>query len=670
MVHADDQNLDNRSPYEICTSGRAHDSCQGNNLIVRPENAQGTAVLAEPTRSRCATRHDKALLAPGADLTSESKAVSFRSAQTRSKGKEQSHAGCVTLICTEAVDEDTARSSQTLEEALFNNMIRSAEVNDARFLPKDRLKRLVTIEAVKRELELHTPSSNNMEIARVICDGRSPRRKIFAILCTISKVMEIRSFIQNNISDVDLPLVFGSHPDKKVFLRHNRGSKSKPQVPLALFASWKNNDRDSFKTTQWQFLAPYFSLRFNRTQPSRHWKLETSRILPFIEDAPPYMGVEFPTEFREGGFSFVRKIKIHPAHHNRPSNEDSSYFAVKELKKRPEQGLKEIQALLRFNDQQHDHLIRLLAMYEHRDRLNMIFPWAEGGDLDNFWKTNSPLLSQHDGLATWMSKQILGLASALRIIHHPNDVKASEGDNSKTHGRHGDIKPTNILWFRSHGSENSLGILKISDFGFAEFHAERSKSRVPGDHIQGLTDIYRAPELEVRNLVSPRYDIWSFGCVLLEFVVWYLMGHDDGISRFTESRFEDSSAVIREDNFFNFDRGQKGIITAHEKSSVNEMFEKLEDHEACTEYISDLLKVIKTHLLQLIPENRARCTVIEDKFRLLDERCVKDSAYCMPRKRLNSRRTVLKAQNRFLLLLSPETVNIDSDGITQESEAP
>ncbi|UPX10469.1 uncharacterized protein EKO05_0001127 [Ascochyta rabiei] len=195
----------------------------------------------------------------------------------------------------------------------------------------------------------------------------------------------------------------------------------------------------------------------------------------------------------------------------------------------------------------------------------MIFPWAEDGDLENFWKTNSLPPCQNHEFAMWMSKQMLGLASALRIIHHPNNVKGLDGQDSKTHGRHGDIKPTNILWFRSPGPEGSLGILKISDFGFAEFHAERSKSR---GNIQGLTDIYRAPELEVEGLVSPRYDIWSFGCVLLEFAVWCLMGHD-GISRFTEARFQDSTAEIQEDNFFNFDKRNDRF--AETKPSMDEV---------------------------------------------------------------------------------------------------
>lgn len=316
----------------------------------------------------------------------------------------------------------------------------------------------------------------------------------------------------------------------------------------------------------------------------------------------------------------------------------------------------------------------------------MIFPWADGGHLEQFWETNSSMPRQDHGFVKWMSKQILGLASALRSIHHPNVRALPIGDHEKTHGRHGDIKPTNILWFKSHGLSESMGVLKISDFGFADFHAERSKSNVRRSDVLGLTDIYRAPEFDVRKVVSPRYDIWSFGCVLLEIVVWYLLGYDDGVMRFTESRAQDSTAVIREDNFFNFHTEPKRGIVAQMKPSVNKvsiflrlqhfrptydhvkMFQDLRNHDACTDYISELLHVIQVQLLQVLPKDRARCDVIEDKFRALDEKCMLQAQYCTPRRRLHWRHIVSSEPKLVSLSLSPEMTEENLNSIAQGQE--
>lgn len=60
----------------------------------------------------------------------------------------------------------------------------------------------------------------------------------------------------------------------------------------------------------------------------------------------------------------------------------------------------------------------------------------------------------------------------------------------------------------------------------------------------GNTPTYRAPELDIMKDSTPKYDIWSLGCVLLEFVVWYLCGWDE-VEAFVDAR-------LREEGGFNY----------------------------------------------------------------------------------------------------------------------
>ncbi|KAJ4367806.1 hypothetical protein N0V86_009642 [Didymella sp. IMI 355093] len=166
-----------------------------------------------------------------------------------------------------------------------------------------------------------------------------------------------------------------------------------------------------------------------------------------------------------------------------------------------------------------------------------------------------------------------------------------ESEAGKDHGRHGDIKPANILWFRKDPNDSnphSKGILKISDFGFADFHGPKSKSNVPSNDIMGLTDGYRAPELDVTKRVSPRYDIWSFGCVLLEFMVWRMLEGEDGVEGFSVQRKEESTAIIQEDNFFNLRETPDEGLEALAKRSVMRMFDTLITHSKRTAFTQDM----------------------------------------------------------------------------------
>lgn len=210
----------------------------------------------------------------------------------------------------------------------------------------------------------------------------------------------------------------------------------------------------------------------------------------------------------------------------------------------------------RFSASDHLHLIKLLVTFKWREQYYLLFPWADG-NLQDFWQLypNTSDLKREYHLTLWFARQCLGIAEGLKMIHtlDKSDMEDSYPRGAhQIHGRHGDLKPENILWFKAyHDKDPLMGVLKISDFGLTRFHGTLSKSHINAEGV-GVTGTYRAPEYDIYKVVSQSYDIWTLGCVVLEFVTWYLLGWE-GVDRFSKNRAtEHVSEFVKEDVFFNF----------------------------------------------------------------------------------------------------------------------
>ncbi|KAK4203972.1 kinase-like domain-containing protein [Triangularia verruculosa] len=113
----------------------------------------------------------------------------------------------------------------------------------------------------------------------------------------------------------------------------------------------------------------------------------------------------------------------------------------------------------------------------------------------------------------------------------PNRSYVSEESDASSdeHWRHGDLKPDNILQFTMSTKDSSrwLGTLKIADLGLAKQHIFATARRNDMTDQKYTTSHYEAPEA-VANVHLPRsrrFDIWSMGCVILEFVIVILYGN-------------------------------------------------------------------------------------------------------------------------------------------------
>ncbi|KAF5253767.1 hypothetical protein FANTH_1460 [Fusarium anthophilum] len=247
-----------------------------------------------------------------------------------------------------------------------------------------------------------------------------------------------------------------------------------------------------------------------------------------------------------GGYGTIKPIVIDKSSHDFDQvlrgvkSATKSIFALKTLRLEDRYVYdNEVEGLQRFKGVGHRHIIQLLATFELHDRYHMILPWASC-NLYEFWKSDpfSETGNRDLDVIRWMSTQTLGLLAALDAIHNPQGVQF--------YGRHGDIKPENILWFEM--DDEPHGLLVLADFGLTKFHRERTRSRTKNTTV-GYTYTYAPPEIDIEGgFISRSSDIWSFGCVLLEMVCWLLGGWElcevFSYARLTE---EDASGILRTD---------------------------------------------------------------------------------------------------------------------------
>ena len=87
---------------------------------------------------------------------------------------------------------------------------------------------------------------------------------------------------------------------------------------------------------------------------------------------------------------------------------------------------------------------------------------------------------------------------------------------------HLDLKPENIVIFRD---KQPYNYVKIIDIGSAENLDTIKENRFKYEHIQ--TRYYRSPESILLLDITPRTDLWSFGCIIYEII----MGHPLFVSK-------------------------------------------------------------------------------------------------------------------------------------------
>jgi len=474
-------------------------------------------------------------------------------------------------------------------------------------------------------------------------------RKIFALLVLVEKSSSICLFLQENLSDLDLPLATVRNGGFIELRRRSVSGRPSSEV-LNCFSQWSPVRRKEFEEYQWTMLAPFF----NQGQYSNvsHYVLKNQHILPFVfteneeDDNAEFLG----------GFGRVFMVRIHPEHHNfRVPTHCDRGFAIKQLLQSDRLSFRrEVDILKKFSGEKtHPHIVSLLATYEQFNKFHLIFYRAEG-NLFKYWeKINSSPKFDYTNVR-WMAKQCEGIAHGLlrlhkhytiasassiphydkeeefkrrftcgelvrvidpllqrerknpsqssgdqqvklatssptsgpAIFHTNSDQQAGlprrptierparlvnepfNADQVRQWGRHGDIKPENILWYRDAEDEN--GILKISDFGEAELNSRWNKSRRRSKVANTMT--YRPPECDLQpKIIRQSYDIWCLGCVYMEFVTWMLGGvklwNDFAKKRLTWDVFQSTKT----DTFFEIVKNEDTDVRVMVKEAVTKV---------------------------------------------------------------------------------------------------
>ncbi|KAF5490195.1 hypothetical protein CGCF413_v011049 [Colletotrichum fructicola] len=250
---------------------------------------------------------------------------------------------------------------------------------------------------------------------------------------------------------------------------------------------------EDFESRQKTICIPLFELPCEEIQ---FYDFRNRPVLPFLS-----------YESRKvGGYGTVRKARIHEAHYShiqdcKTRNRTLREFAIKELHTESKEAYDQEMELFRkigarSESESPRHLIQLQFSYLYGDRYFLVFPWADG-NLREFW-------AKHHDYHLRKDKDIVWFFHASKA-----DFKVALGNLThgklKRWGRHGDIKPENILWFEKYDEMEDF--LVISDFGLTSFNTTTSRSILKQDKFFIIEESSESsPKLEAK--IKPSVQEW------------------------------------------------------------------------------------------------------------------------------------------------------------------
>lgn len=439
------------------------------------------------------------------------------------------------------------------------------------FLPKDMAESLMQLERVKSTLREHIKEITAESIEGLAKYVMTHAKQVFLTLVFSSTVNAMKKLQESEFKDEDLP----------VCIKSDKICKTNSDSPLECFADWKSMDIDNFYERQWIFLAPVFHENKFMYEFDGHYRL-------------PYLPAEEPSN-ATGHFGEIQKLKIHSAHYQRGEHAetlpDGSFdVAVKHLlhngsqtdmKKFYEKEKHTLETIKRLNNK---HLIKTIATYTKGNGMYFLFPWVNGGNLQDMLRSNRGTLDKD--LVAWVLDQIVGLSTAIQALH---------GENI----RHGDLKPSNIL---CSGPETGIGnesTLIIADVGLAKQHEMDTRYRNNTTTTRHGSITYEPPEVSPKRrfkTMSRKYDVWSLGCVFLELIIWAVYDAN-GTKLFHSDLNQKSNARFWED------ASSGGPEQIH--SAVRIWIQRLRSDLKGSTALSDIIEVIEERLLIISSRQRA-----------------------------------------------------------------
>ncbi|KAL3600107.1 hypothetical protein FPOAC2_04338 [Fusarium poae] len=479
------------------------------------------------------------------------------------------------------------------------------------FLPKESIDKLVLKETVIQELsdpESRFKPAQEEEFIQWILH-KAPRLFLTVLDSRIvkepyDKYYSLCSFRARGFDDDQMPWTDSS------ILRPIHASSDRGWFDHV----WSKEMNTNFRRSQWRFVVPTI------TSKQFIYKLHAHQVLPFLKVV---------SDPKEGAFGRVYCVQVEKSHI------DIGFLveriAVKEIMNSIKQHEavaeawpNEVRVLGKTKSLNDPHLITCIAAIERGNERYLLFPWAQDGNLREYWETPSERFHAKDAI-TEALVQLKGLATALRHLHYfglredglpedsddlPTSLK-DEYDQARTDIsiRHGDLKPENLLWFLEETPDSKkTRYLKIADMGIAKRHVVATQDRGCLTSTRYGTILYEAPEAQTSSSGRSRqYDVWSMGCITFEWVIWILYGNEQ-LKRFyshLKSNGNEFTPYYQLDARYIPKTAKVHHAVVHWMSHMMTKHSELQEESA----IRDLLELVKDRLL-VVPLPARRPTTL------------------------------------------------------------
>lgn len=315
---------------------------------------------------------------------------------------------------------------------------------------------------------------------------------------------------------------------------------------------------------------------------------------------------------------------------------------------------------------------------------------------------NEPIRSRK--YVEWMFNQIAGLAGGLQLIHDsskkitPEAAPTLEPGGSLEvkdrirpvgTGYHHDLKPQNILHFTKLRSKITtpspeLGVYQIADFGVGKFHGFLPNSHDPSkgtQHPRG-TPTYAAPESRIPSLdpdrpdtrvklhLSRPYDVWSFGCVVMEMLVWLVLGRHEW-QEFNKERYgrvQEGNDAEESDAFWIADENFKN---AKVRVQVTDMLHTLRDSKRTKRSRSLALTIdLVDTILEVKPKDRISMAEVMEKLEEIVKQVEEDYDLDKDESPASTASSTPRVRIMEEHVEMPPTTSLDSSGRSSQTPSP
>ena len=141
---------------------------------------------------------------------------------------------------------------------------------------------------------------------------------------------------------------------------------------------------------------------------------------------------------------------------------------------------------------QHDNVIRIFDIDEHRGRPYMVMEFLDGRDLKEHLKDNGPLRWED------VRRILIGVCDGIEAAHKAGII-------------HRDLKPQNIFILKT-------GKVKVLDLGLAKFMDNPSGPQTAVGMFAGTPDFAAPEQINDREKMDQRVDIYALGIIIYNMV--------------------------------------------------------------------------------------------------------------------------------------------------------